>query len=108
MGVIIEFVDWILGRTERRAERDAYLKALGEVAAASKANADALKGYFDMVKESYVTAANAAKGWTVTDQSQAVDEFLNSRSDLRTRLPKEIENDPHAIEAWLTQEIEHI
>lgn len=105
---IVYVIDWLLGRTERRAERDAYLDALKVVAEASKANAEALQSYFEMVKSSYAAAEAATKGWTVTDQSQAVDEFLDSHSGLRARLPEEIANDPRAVEAWLTQEIEHI
>lgn len=105
---LIAFIDWLLGRAERRAEREAYLKALETVALASKANADALHSYFDMVKSSYAAAEAATKGWTVTDQSQAVDEFLDSHNDLRSRLPEEIAKDPKAVEAWLMQEIEHI
>jgi hypothetical protein len=106
--MFIEVVDWLTGRRARREEREAYLKALEVIAKASEANANNIKAYFDMVKASYDSASAMSKGWTNTDHKQAIDELFESKPDLKARLPKEIEGDYMAIEAWLGEEIEKI
>lgn len=104
---IIGFIDWLFGRAARRAEREAYLAALTAVSEASKANADTLRAYFEMVKQSY-EMSSPTKGWTMTDHKQALDEFFKERPELAAKLPTAISDDPFAMEAWLAQEMDNL
>jgi|SRR6478609_5976497 len=102
VAVFIDFIDWLLGRKERREERDAYLAAIRAVADASTAQSEMFQAWLDSFKSQ--TDANA-KGWTVTDRDQYLDELSREKPELFVGMPPDLRNDPSAMEEWLGQEI---
>lgn len=99
---LIDFIDWLLGRKERRAEREAYLEALRSMAEVSKAQSEMLTKWF----ESLQTQAEAAsKGWTMDDRAQYFAEMEKERPEVFSKMPADVKGDPFAMEAWLNEEL---
>lgn len=100
--MVIDFIDWLLGRKERRLERDAYLAAINGVVESSKAQSEMFRQWFETMQSAQ---GEAQKGWTTGDREQYITEMERERPEVFIGMPPALRGDPVAMESWLNEEM---
>lgn len=93
--------DVITGAAERREIRESYLRALEEVASASRAQTEMIHDWL----RSFNTQGDPVRGWAMSPADEWLQEQKDEHPERFTGMPAAIEGDEAAQIDWLTAQV---